>query len=150
MQTPSTLSIWLSEQALPLAVIVVLLAFVMIVLTVSARNRRLKMNATRSGTNEDTFVESLLVYGFDPEISRTVYRYLQEKQNVHFPIEATDLLDEDLGLDLVDLDETVQDSLRLTRRVYQPGLKHTPLTTVEDLVRFIQASPRLVLVDRAA
>ena len=150
MQTPSTLSVWLSEQALPLAVIVFLLAFVMVVLTVSARNRRMRMNEARSGTNENTFVESLVVYGFDPEISRIVYRYLQEKQNVHFPIDATDLLDEDLGLDLTDLDETIQDTLQLTRRVYQPGLKHTPLATVEDLVRFLQASPRLALVERAA
>jgi hypothetical protein len=144
MQTPSTPLIWLSEQAVPLAVIASVLALVMIVLWVSARNRRLKMNEARSGTNEETFVDSLLVYGFDPQISSTVYRYLQEKQNVHFPIEATDLLDEDLGLDMVDLDETVRDVFQLTRRVYQPGLRHTPLVTVEDLVRFVQASPRMI------
>ena len=148
MQTPSTLSIWLSEQAVPLAIILVLAALVMIVLSVSARNRRVRLNQARAGTNEDTFVESLVVYGFDPQISRAVYSYLQEKQNVHFPIEATDLLDEDLGLDLVDLEETVRDVLQLTRRQYQPGLRHEPLVTVEDLVRFIQASPRLI--ERAA
>jgi hypothetical protein len=148
MQTPSTLSIWLSEQAVPLAIILVLAALVMIVLSVSARNRRVRLNQARAGTNEDTFVESLGVYGFDPQISRAVYSYLQEKQNVHFPIEATDLLDEDLGLDLVDLEETVRDVLQLTRRQYQPGLRHEPLVTVEDLVRFIQASPRLI--ERAA
>ena len=144
MQTPSTLSIWLGEQAIPFAVIVIILAFVMITLWLSARSRRLKMNEQRSGTNEDTFIESLVVYGFDPEISRTVYRYLQERQNVHFPIQATDLLDEDLGLDLVDLDQTVREVLQITHRVYQPGLRHTPIVTVEDLVRFIQASPRAI------
>jgi hypothetical protein len=148
MQTPSTVSIWLSEQILPLAIIAVLVALVMIVLSVSARNRRVRLNQTRAGTNQDTFVESLVVYGFDPHISRTVYTYLREKQNVHFPIESTDLLDEDLGLDLVDLDETVRDVLQLMRREYRPGLRHAPLVTVEDLVRFIQASPRLV--ERAA
>jgi hypothetical protein len=148
MQTPSTLSIWLSEQALPLAVMVVLVALVMIVLSISARNRRVRLNQSRAGTNEDTFVESQVAYGFDPEISRIVYRYLQEKQNVRFPIESTDLLDEDLGLDLVDLDETIRDVLQLARREYQPGLRHQPLVIVEDLVRFIQASPRLV--ERAA
>jgi hypothetical protein len=143
MQPPSTTYIWLSEQATPLAVLVVLLSFVMIVLYWSARNRRVHLSRARSGTNEDTFVESLLAFGFDPQISRTVYCYLQEKQHIHFPIECTDLLDEDLGLDLVDLDETVRDVLKLTRRQYQPGLRHTPLVTVEDLVRFVQASPRL-------
>ena len=144
MQTPDSLQTWLSEQAIPLMVIVVLVAFVMIVLYVSARNRRMRLNEARSGTNEDTFVESLVVYGFDPRISSTIYRYLQEKQNVHFPIEATDLLDEDLGLDMVDLDETVRDVFQMTRRIYQPGLRHTPLVTVEDLVRFVQASPRKI------
>ncbi len=120
----------------------------MIVLSVSARNRRVRLNKSRAGTNEDTFVEAMVVDGFDPQISRAVYTYLQEQQNVHFPIESTDLLDEDLGLDLVDLDETIRDVLQLTRREYRPGLRHTPLVTVEDLVRFIQASPRLV--ERAA
>jgi hypothetical protein len=143
MQTPSNLTIWLSEQAIPLAAIACFLAFVFAVLAISARNRRIRMNEARSGTNEDTFVDSLIVYGFDPEISRTVYRYLQERQNVHFPIEATDLLDEDLGLDVADLEQTQREVFELTRRLYQPGLRHTPLVTVEDLVRFIQASPRL-------
>ena len=143
MQTPSTLSIWLGEQAVPLAIIVALLGFIMIVLYMSAHTRRLRMNEARSGANEDTFVNSLLLYGFDPAIARTTFRYLQEKQRVSFPIEATDQLDEDLGLDLVDVDESIQDILRLTDRVYQPGLKHTPIVTVEDLVRLVQASPRL-------
>ena len=143
MQTPSTPLIWLSEQDVPLAIIVAFLGFVMIALYISARTRRLRMNEARSGANEDTFVNSLLIYGFDPMIARTTFRYLQEKQRVSFPIEATDQLDEDLGLDLVEVDESIQDILKLTERVYQPGLNHTPLVTVEDLVRLIQASPRL-------
>jgi hypothetical protein len=143
MQIPSTTWIWLSEQAVPLAIIVAFLAFVFIALYVSARSRRRKMNESRSHVNEGTFVNSLLIYGFDPVISRTTYRYLQEKQRVSFPIEATDHLDEELGLDLTDVEESVHDILRLTDRLYQPGLKDAPLVTVEDLVRLIQASPRL-------
>lgn len=143
MQTPSTVSIWLSEQAIPLAIIVALLALVMIVLYTSARARRTRMNEARSGANEDTFVNSLLIYGFDPVIARTTFRYLQEKQRVSFPIEATDQLDEDLGLGLEDVEESLHDILQLTDRVYQPGLYHSPLATVEDLVRLVQASPRL-------
>jgi hypothetical protein len=143
MQTPSTTWIWLSEQAVPLAIIVALLAFVFIVLYASARSRRRKMNEARSHLNEDTFVNSLLIYGFDPVISRTTFRYFREKQRVSFPIEAADHLDEDLGLDLADVEESVHDILRLTDRLYQPGLRDAPLVTVEDLVRLIQASPRL-------
>ncbi len=143
MQTPSTVSIWLSEQAIPLAIIVALLALVMIVLYTSARVRKARMNEARSGANEDTFVNSLLIYGFDPVIARTTFRYLQEKQRVSFPIEATDQLDEDLGLGLEDVEESLRDILQLTERVYQPGLYHSPLVTVEDMVRLVQASPRL-------
>jgi hypothetical protein len=143
MQTPSTAYIWLSEQAAPLAIIVALLAFVMVVLYVSARSRRQKMNAARAGLTEDSFVNSLLVFGFDPIIARATFRYLQEKQRVSFPIQASDNLDEDLGLGLSEVDESIVDLLALTGRLYQPGLKHSPLVTVEDLVRLIQASPRL-------
>jgi len=143
MQTPSTTWIWLSEQAVPLAIIVALLGLGLIVLSISARARTARMKAARSGINEDTFVHSMLLYGFDPIISRTTFRYLQEKQNVGFPIEPTDMLDEDLGLGLSDVDESLQDVLRLTGRLHQPGLKDAPLVTVEDLVRLVQASPRL-------
>ncbi len=101
------------------------------------------MNEARSGLTEDTFVNSLIGYGFDPIIARTTYRYLQDKQNVAFPIQASDLLDEDLGLDIEDLEQSVHDILALTARLYQPGIRYTPLVTVEDLVRFVQASPRL-------
>lgn len=143
MQTPSTLSIWLTEQAGPLIIIAASLGFVMVVLYVSARSRRVRMNEARSEINEDTFVNSLSVYGFDPSIARITFRYLQDKQGIGFPVQATDQLDEDLGLDLKDVDESVQDILAITQRMYQPGLKYNPLVTVEDLVRLIQASPRL-------
>ena len=143
MQIPSTLSIWLSQQAWPLAIIAVLLAFVVTTLYVSARQRRVRMNQVRSGVNEDTFVESLEVDGFDRNLARSTYRYLQQRQNVHFPIHAGDDLDEDLGLDSEDVDQTIRELLAETERLYQPGLKHMPIVTVEDLVRFLQASPRL-------
>ena len=143
MQIPSTFSIWLSEQAWPLAIIAVILALVLFSLYWSARSRRVKMNEARSGVNEDTFVNALDVDGFDRNIARTTYRYLQEKQNVSFPIHSDDLLDEDLGLDSADVEESMQDLLAATERLFQPGLQHMPIVTVEDLVRFIQASPRL-------
>ncbi len=143
MQIPSTLSIWLSEQAWPIALIAVIIAGILFSLYWSARNRRVTMNETRSGVNEDTFVRALEVDGFDHMIARTTYRYLQEKQNVSFPIHSDDLLDEDLGLDSADVEESMQDLLNETNRLFQPGLRHMPIVTVEDLVRFVQASPRL-------
>jgi hypothetical protein len=142
MVTPSTIFLWLSQQAGPLIIIGCLIAFIMIVLYLSARSRRRAMNEQRAGINEYTFVNHLAAYGFDANIARVTYQYLQEKQRVSFPIEATDLLDEDLGLGSGDVAESVQDLLALTERMSQPGMLHMPLVTVEDLVRFLQASPR--------
>jgi hypothetical protein len=143
MQTPNDLSVWLGEQALPFALILLLIAFVMTVLVLSARSRRRRMNEERSGITQDSFVRSLATYGFDPSIARATYEYLQDKQRISFPIQATDALDEDLGLDSEDIQESMLDLLAITRRQHQPGLYHQPMVTVEDLVRFIQASPRV-------
>jgi len=142
MQIPSTVSIWLSEQAMPLALIAASMISILAVLSYSASRRVARLRVTRSGLNEDTFIESLLPYNFDPQICRTVYRYLQGAQNIRFPIEAGDHLDEDLGLGLIDLDETIRETFERSNRRFQPGLRHRPLITVEDLVRLIQASPR--------
>jgi len=142
METPSTMFVWLSEQAGPLIIIGCLIAFIVIVLYLSARSRRRAMNEQRAGSNEYTFVNHLAAYGFDANIARLTYQYLQDKQRISFPIEASDTLDEDLGLGQDDVAETVQDLLVLIERENAPGLLHMPLITVEDLVRFLQASPR--------
>lgn len=144
MQIPSTLSIWLSEQAGPLALIALFLFTLLVVLHYSSKLRVSWMRRTRAQWDEECFVDSLLPFGFDPQICRTAYRYLQEKQNVNFPIESGDYLDEDLGLALSDLDQTVVETLQLTGRRLQAGLNHRPLDTVEELIRFVQASPRAV------
>ena len=67
---------------------------------------------------------------------------MQEVQRVPFPILPGDALDEDLGLDSEDIQQTV---LQLTDRLHREpnlGLRSTPMLTVEDLVRLLQASPR--------
>jgi hypothetical protein len=142
MTTPETIQIWLSEQATPLLIISVALVLGFAILFISARGRRSKMVSRRSGLTEDTFVEDLTPFGYDPQVARTTYRYLQERQNIYFPILALDALDEDLGLDSEDVNQTIHELLDLTGREYLPGLLHSPLVNVEDLVRYIQASPR--------
>jgi hypothetical protein len=37
----------------------------------------------------------------------------------------------------------VRDLTLALRRVHSPGLQPTPLVTVEDLIRLLQASPRI-------
>ena len=114
----------------------------------SAKSRRSSLVRDRSGRTEETFAEYLAGYGFDPEISRVTYRYLQRVQKVAFPIEPSDDLDRDLGLDGEEVEQTVRDLLAETGRSYLPGLLDSPLVTVVDLVRHIQASPRREVVRR--
>lgn len=142
MQTPNTASIWLSEQAGPALIILCIVAFIFLVLFLSSRSRHRALARSRSGLNEHTFVDYLANFGFDAEITRATYRYLQERQNVAFPIQSSDQLDEDLGLDSDDIRQTVRELLAATGREYRPGMLHKPLVTVEDLVRYLQSCPR--------
>ena len=142
MFTPSTVQLWLSEQATPLMIIVGVLVAGFLLLKFSAARRKAALLRERAGHTEDSFVEHLTTFGFDPIIARSTYRYLQEKQNVHFPIFLTDHLDEDLGLGIGDLEQTKVALAIESGREFRPGLRHDPIVTVEDLIRFIQASPR--------
>jgi hypothetical protein len=144
----TSLTHWLGEQVVPLFFIgfAILMGIAMVYL--SAKSRRSSLVRDRSGRTEETFAEYLAGYGFDPEISRVTYRYLQRVQKVAFPIEPSDDLDRDLGLDGEEIEQTVRDLLAETGRSYLPGLLDSPLVTVVDLVRHIQASPRREVVRR--
>ena len=149
MFTPDTFSMFLKQQAWPVGIVVFLLISAWLLLKVSATSRRARLTRERSHVTEDTFVEHLAQYGFDGIITRATYRYLQDVQNVQFPILWSDALDEDLGLDNEDVDQTVRDLLIALRRTETSGLSHAPIITVENLVRHLQASPRM-RQDRAA
>jgi hypothetical protein len=144
----TSLTHWLGEQIVPLFFIgfAILMGIAMVYL--SAKSRRSSLVRDRSGRTEETFAEYLAGYGFDPEISRVTYRYLQRVQKVAFPIEPSDDLDRNLGLDGEEIEQTVRDLLAETGRSYLPGLLDSPLVTVVDLVRHIQASPRREVVRR--
>jgi len=142
MVTPDSLSIWLREQTWPIVIILACVAFAFFALKISARRRHASLASQREGVNEATFTVHLQQYGFDPAITGATYRYLQQVQLVNFPILPGDLLDEDLGLDTEDIEQTITELTSALKRDRSPGLRHAPLITVEDLVRFLQASPR--------
>jgi hypothetical protein len=148
MSTFSTLGQWLSEQVVPLVFIgfAILMGFAL--LYFSVQSRRAALVRDRSGKTEETFADYLAAYGFDPDIAHMTYRYLQQVQQVSFPIVPKDGLDRDLGMDDDEVKRTVRDLLNETGREYLPGLLESPLVTVVDLVRYIQASPRLVQASR--
>lgn len=142
MSTLSTLERWLGEQIVPVFFIGFALLMGLAIVYFSAQSRRAALVRDRSGRTEETFAEYLAAYGFDVEIARMTYRYLQDVQRVAFPIDPRDDLDRDLGLDGDEVKRTVRDLLDESGREYLPGLLESPLVTVVDLVRYIQASPR--------
>jgi hypothetical protein len=142
MPTPITVLQMLAAQFVPLLLIGFSLLMGLAVLFVSAKSRSSSLARDRSGHTEETFAEDLAEYGYDPDIARATYRYLQGQQSAALPIEPLDDLDSDLGLDSEDLREAIRELLTETGRSYLPGLLDSPLVTVVDLVRTIQASPR--------
>ena len=139
---------WLGDQIVPLVFVgfAILMGFGL--LYFSAQGRKAALKRDRSGRTEETFVEFLAPYGFDTGIARATYRYLQERQQVAFPVLPTDDLDRDLGLDENEVKTTVRDLLAQMEREYLPGMLDSPLVTVVDVVRYIQASPRRIVVAR--
>jgi hypothetical protein len=115
-----------------------------LLLRLSAWSRERSLRRRRVGLSQQSFTARLQQYGFDPVITGSTYRYLQEVQLVSFPILPTDKLDEDLGLNADDVEQVVRDLSIALRREFSPGLWTRPLVTVEDLIRLLQASPRIV------
>ena len=150
MVTPVDLSIWLRDQAWPLAIIVGIVLFTYIALRMAARNRRTSLARERADVTNESFTEYLAQFGFDATIASSTYRYLQEVQHVRFPILASDNLDEDLGLGLDEVDQSVRELTAALDRELLPGMHHRQPITVEDLVRVIQASPRTLANNRSS
>jgi hypothetical protein len=144
----STIQQWLGEQVVALVFIGFALLMGLALVYFSAQSRRAALTRDRSGRTEETFAEYFAANGFDPRIARATYRYLQQTQRIDFPIEPLDDLDRTLGLNEEELNQTIRDLLAETGREYLPGLLDSPLVTVVDLVRYLQASPRREFIPR--
>lgn len=141
MFTPSTLRQWLANQAVPLCLFGFAVLMGIFLLYLSAFSRRAAMARRRSGRTEASFVEELAAYGYDPEIAQLTYRTLRERLGITFPLEPTDDLDRDLGLDSVDQQAILEELLTAAGREYAPGILAAPVTSVAHLVRHVQTSP---------
>jgi hypothetical protein len=148
MSSFSTVLQWLGQQVVPLFLIGFAILMGLAMVYISAKNRRSALAQKRAGRTEENFAEYLATYGFDPDIARSAYRYLQKEQGISFPIEPMDDLDRDLGLDTDEVNTSLRDLLAESNREYLPGLIDSPLVTVVDLIRYVQASPRRVAVGR--
>ena len=134
---------WVTQQMVPLAIIVGVLAVGIGILWVSARSRR-NEDDERSGKNVDSFVEGLAAFNFDPKIARTTYEYLIQMEGIDFPIFPEDTLREDLGISDEEKEQAIEFLLAENGRASRLGIQNQPVITVADLVRFVQASPRVM------
>jgi hypothetical protein len=139
---------WMGGQAVPLFFVGFAALMGLALLYLSAQSRRAGLVRDRSGRTEETFVEYLAGYGFDVEIARATYRYLQQVHRIAFPILPKDDLDRDLGMDDDEVRKALRALLDEAGRDYLPGLIDSPVVRVVDLVRYVQASPRRVEVVR--
>jgi hypothetical protein len=134
---------WLAHHAWPLWLLLAVAILCVVLLRLSAWIRERDLRHRRAGITPETFTAQLQQYGFDPVITSSTFRYLREVQLVPFPVLPGDRLEETLGLAPEDIDQALRDLSTALRRVYSPGLQPVPLVTVEDLIRLLQASPRV-------
>ena len=138
-----TIPAWLGHSAWPLCLLLALIVACVVLLRLSAWYREHKLRRQRVGVTQETFTAQLEQYGFDPVITGSTFRYLREVQAIPFPVLPGDDLEKDLDLTAEEIDQSVRDLTLALRREYSPGLQTTPLITVEDLIRLLQASPRI-------
>ena len=134
---------WLGHHAWPLWLLLAAILACLLLLRISAWIRDSGIRRKRRGVTRETFTAQLEQYGFDPVITSATFRYLREVQLVPFPVLPGDDLDKDLGLSPEEINQSVRDLSIGLRREYSPGLQPIPLVTVEDLIRLLQASPRV-------
>lgn len=135
---------WLGHHAWPLWLLLAVIVGCILLLRISAWVHERSIRHKRRGITQETFTAQLEQYGFDPVITSATFRYLREVQLVPFPVLPGDDLDKDLGLSPEEIDQSVRDLSIALRREYSPGLQPVPLVTVEDLIRVLQAFPRVI------
>lgn len=134
----------------PVAVGGSLLALGSLVAVLSRREalRLARMAQGRAGESICQFARSIDCRRVDTWVVRAVYEELQRSLSaaVAVPLRLTDTLQSDLRLDADDLDDLVADMAQRARRSLA-DTSANPLfgevTTVGDLVEFLQAQPRL-------
>ncbi|MBS1814808.1 MAG: hypothetical protein JSS87_08060 [Acidobacteria bacterium] len=141
MSVPETFQGWVAVQAVPLFLLIGFLGLGLLILAISARRRRHRMQRDRAGESIETFIERMSTQGFDPYLSGLVYTYLVEHEGIGFPVRPRDMLEEDLGLSTQQSQEMLKAVLSASGREYITGITDVPLFTVADVVRAVQLSP---------
>jgi hypothetical protein len=141
MQTPDTLRAWMADQALPFGLLLAFLAAGLLVVFVSGLMRKSRLASHRAGRDEASFVNELLPLGYELRLCRSAYLYLKQEQQISFPILPEDRLDQDLGLYDTDVTDMVNHLLAVNGRTRDAHSPHASLITVQDVLKYVQASP---------
>ena len=126
------------QSAMAFLLFVIVCAFAVFL---TARGRVRQIAQTRAEYDVDCFVREMAAAGYDAEMAHTVYHYLQDIYRIDYPILPGDDL-YTLGATDDAVHRTMPTLMQATGRVPRMGHVMKPLTTVEDLVRYIETLPR--------
>jgi len=133
---------WMMNDGLSCTVFLIFIAVCYAVVAYVAHGQKRQLAECRTGYGEERFVQEMSAAGHDAEVARTVYQYIEDMHNIDFPILPSDDLYM-LGI----TDDAVRRAtpllLQALGREAQIGRLMKPLTTVEDLVKFVAEAPRV-------
>lgn len=141
MQTPTTVLGWFQSQGSILAILLAIVGVVLLVLAASAYARHRRLSQTRSGDDMASFIHTMQSRGYDPEIARLAYVFLEERLAIDYPVLPEDELDRDLGISETEIFDMLAFMLFTSGRTDSPRSTPNTLTTVADIVQRVQTSP---------
>jgi hypothetical protein len=106
----------------------------------TARGRRKQISQSRAGYDVECFVREMSAAGYEAEMARFVYHYIQDVYRIDYPILPGDDL-YTLGATDDAVHRTMPALIQATGRETRMGHVTKPLSTVEDLVAYIESLP---------
>jgi hypothetical protein len=128
---------WLTNEGTALIALVALLGGCGTVLYVAGKMRKNRLVESRRGYNIDCFAAEMDEAGYDPEVARVVYLYIQEMHGVDFPIFPGDDIAQMFGMTDEDVRRALPPILDVCGRRTELGRMMRPLETVEQVVEFV-------------
>ncbi len=143
---------WISEHSLSLILTLCLIVLAIVLFSLAFQRRlssallnprAVSFTPGPSVTTQQPATQNPAAANLNPEITYTTNRYLQEKKNVGLSVPPTARLVDDIGMTPDDLTTAIHDLLAATRRGYNSHSPNTSLTTVGDLILYVQNAPIL-------
>jgi hypothetical protein len=130
---------WLSQHALSLILLLCLIVLASVLFSLTF-NRRISSVISRPQNIAPCNPADI---GHNTQIAHAIKRYLHEKKNVGLSAPPTARLIEDIGLTQQELITATHDLLTATGRGYGSHIPGISLTTVGDLIYYVQNAPQI-------